>query len=462
MSKSKVFRKTALAAMVAITMIPVNVYAADVKSIDTGIKCDVYANGQYANWDGVPTVAQFTDKYGNFAFAYKDGSNIKIVLTVDGKPSKKITLKMKGELFGTVTCDEDGFFYAATGTTNTGSNTDKQTVFITKYNSKGKLIKSIGDNGSSSLASYYDSGFYTKTPFSGGTCDIAVNGDYLAIDYGRGMYSGHQSNSVWIINKEKMKTVTPDSDSYWGYANYQSHSFGQRAIPYAGGFAFVGEGDCFDRSFTFTTADMKADTSSEAHLFDFWVQKDTYKNYDMGILNNNFAHIGNLCPLKNGTVSFVASSVKSMNSKAEKEKEQIFIQIFDPSADLTTQSAYITKGKRTGKSGPNGDESATNYGVKWLTDYTNGSIKNPQAVTDGKGNTIVLYERYSDSYQYDGVYRIIVNSKGKVTGKTERISTTAHLNSCETPVYYDGCIYWCENDEGDYTDHALKVYKFSL
>ena len=451
-----------LAAVVTIATIPATVYAAEVNSVDTGIKYEVYASGQYSNWDGVSTVAQFADKKGDFAFAYQSGKNIKVVLTEDGKPAKKVTLKMKGDIFGSVICDEDGFFYVASGTANTGTNTDKETVFITKYNSNGKLIKTIGDNGSSSLASYYDTGFYTKTPFSGGTCDIAVNGDYLAIDYGRKMYNGHQSNSVWIIDKEKMKTVTPDSDSYWGYSNYQSHSFAQRVIPYAGGFAFVGEGDCFDRSFTFTTADMKAGTTTEAHLFDFWVQKNTYNNYDMGILNNNFAHIGNLSPLNNGNISFVASSVKAMNSKATQQKEQIFIQIFKPASNLTGQSAYITKGKRTGKSGPNGDESKTNYGVKWLTDYTTGSVKNPQAVTDGKGNTIVLYERYSDSYSYDGIYRIIVNSKGKVTAKAERISTTAHLNSCETPIYSDGCIYWCENDEGDYSEHALKVYKFNI
>ena len=451
--------------MAALMLRPVSAFAAELYTIDSGMNVYVYATGQYSNWDGVPTVAQFADKNGEFAFAYQDGKNIRVVLTEDGEVVQKVSLKMKGSIFGTVTRDKDGYFYALTGSANEGTDTSKETVFITKYNAKGKLIKTIGNNGSSSLASYFDESYRTKVPFSGGNCDIAVNGDYLAVDYGRTMYSGHQSNSVWIIDRKKMSTVKPASDSYWGYENYQSHSFAQRTVPYAGGFAFVGEGDCFDRSFTFSTADMKAGTTSEKQIFDFWVEKGTYDRYDMHVMNDNFAHMGNLCALNNGNISFVASSVKAMNSKANDQREQIFIQIFDPKSDLNKEAAYVTKGTRKGKSGPNGDESKTNYGVKWLTDYKKGYVSNPQAVTDGKGNTIVLYERYEEQQyglNYAGVYCMIVNSKGKVTSKAKCISETAFLNSCETPVYNDGCVYWCGNEYGDYSEHALKVYRVEI
>ena len=446
------------AGIAAAAAVPMDAEAAGAKSIDTGITQEVYAAGQYENWDGVSTVAQFADKDGQLAFAFKKGSKIKVVKTKSGKVKKKLNLKMKGDIFGTVVCDSDGYFYAVTGKTNTGDDTSKETVFITKYDAKGTLIKTVGDDGRSSLADYYDDSFNTKEPFAAGTCDAAVNGDYVAVNYGRHMYSGHQSNSVWIIDKNTMQTVRPD-----GFTNYESHSFGQRVVSYAGGFAFMSEGDCYDRAFTFSAADPAGNTYiDESPIFDFWVEKGTFDKYDMYILNDNFAHIGNISALNDGNISFVAASAKSMSEKAKSQREQIFIQIFDPTKSLSDKSAYITSGDRSGIAGKNGDEKKTNYGVKWLTKYSKGSVSDPQAVTDGKGNTIVLYERYDDSYNYLGVYAIKVNAKGSVVKKATRVSKSAHLNSCETPIYSGGYVYWCGNKDGYSAAKKIIVYKLKL
>ncbi len=452
-----------LAATLAVTS-TATVSAADIEKINTKLKVRVVTEGQYVNWDGVPSVAQFTDENGEFCFAYSTGKKIKVAKTKDGRVSKKMNLEMQGgSIFGSVTCDENGMFYVVTGEENTGEDTSKNTVFITKYDKDGNVIKTVGDNGRSSLADYYDDSFNTKDPFNGGTCDVAVNGHFLAVDYGRGMYSGHQSNSVWMIDTDTMNTVTPAVNDYFGYHNYQSHSFGQRAIAYGGGFAFMSEGDCYDRSFTFSTADFALNTAIEQPVFDFWVEKGTFDSYNMYILNNNFAHIGDLCDLGNGTVSFVAGSAKSMNQKASDEIEQIFIQIFDPTMDLSSESAYVTTGKRTGTAGKNGDEDKTNYGVKWLTGYKSGSALNPQAVADKEGNTIILFERYKN-YKYLGVYSIKVDSNGNVIQKAKRVSKNAMLNSCETPVYSDGYVYWCGNKyTTDYDPvNKLFVYKYKV
>ena len=451
-------RKTALVlitVLVLCLLAPVGVQAAGAKEKSTGLEVRVKAVGQYINWDGVPSVCQFTDENGNFCFAYVNDNKIIVNKTENGKVTDTVSLKMQGETFGTVVCDADGYFYAVTGTGNSGTDTDKETIFISKYKPNGKIVKTVGDNGRSSLASYYDNSFNTKEAFDAGGCDAAVNGDYVAVYYGRHMYSGHQSCSAWMINKDTMETVKPSNQ----YLNYESHSFGQRVIAYAGGFAFMSEGDCYNRAFTFNQADLVTNKSSETSIFDFYVKKGTFDAYNMGILNNNFAHIGNICDLGNGTISFVASSAKSLSSKAESQIEQIFIQIFDPSKNLTTKNAYVTEGTRSGTAGKNGDEKKTDYGVKWLTKYKSGKIANPQAVADEDGNTIVLYERYDKSNKYLGVYRIIVNAKGEVTAKAKRVSKTAYLNSCETPVYSDGTIYWCGNKYGDY---SYKLYVFMI
>ena len=83
-----------------------------------------------------------------------------------------------------------------------------------------------------------------------------------------------------------------------------------------------------------------------------------------------------------------------MSSKAKKENQQLFIQIFDPNADLTTANGYITSGTRSGLSGKNGDENVTDYGVKWLTNYDKTyTIENPQVVATDAGNYVILFER---------------------------------------------------------------------
>ena len=75
----------------------------------------------------------------------------------------------------------------------------------------------------------------------------------------------------------------------------------------------------------------------------------------------------------------------------------IFIQIFDPTKKFGGKSAFVTSGKRIGLSGPNGNVKTTDYEVKWITKYTKESGKRPscvQAVSDDKGNTVILFVLY--------------------------------------------------------------------
>lgn len=424
--------------------------AASIVSKDTKITQHIATSGEYSNWEGVSNVSQFLDEKGRYCFAYDNKNTVVVVKTKNGVVQKKVTLKKKHTKFGAVTCDKDGNYYLVTGAVNNGSDTTKKTVFISKYDENGTHIKTIGNNGSSSLADYYDSSFYTKEPFSGGNCDVAVNGNYLAVNYARTMYSDHQSNSVWVVTCDTMKTVSP-------VENYNSHSFGQRAISFGDGFLFMSEGDCYPRAFSLNYMDLKKNVSNEADIFHFWVKKGTLDKWDMYTLNDNFAHIGDMCDLKNGTASFVATSVKALDSNAKKQKEQIFIQIFDPMKKLTESSGYITTGKRSGKGGPNGNEKVTDYGVKWLTSYSDQEISYPQAVSDDKGNTIILYELEKKG-KYLGVYSMVVDASGNVTAKSACCSKKAHLNPCETPVYAEGKVWWTGNMEGN----TKKMYVFGL
>ena len=433
---------------------PSEVHAKIFTETQTSVKIKIEAMGQYINWDGVSNVSQFLDEKGELCFAFDNGKYVSVVKTKNGKPaSKDIKLKKKSSIFGAVTCDKNGNFYVVSGRANSGTDTSKKTIYITKYNKSGKLLQSVADNGSSSLASYYDKGFYTKIPFKGGNCDVCIQGDYLAVNYAREMYSGHQSNSLFLINIRTMKKVHVDN-------YYNSHSFAQRVIPYNDSFLLASEGDCYSRAFALSLVDPKSPVANNYDIFHFWVKKGTLDNWDMWTLNNNFAHMGGIATGGQNQAAFVATSVKSLNKNAAKENEQLFIQIFDPAKNLEQASSYITSGSRSGLSGPNGQTKVKNYGVKWLTNYNSSyQIQNPQVVSTDSGKYVILFERYKNQ-KFEGVFYLIVNKEGKILRKITKLSQTAMLNPCRMPVYSNGEVLWCGNKYNDSTN-CIYIYRLA-
>lgn len=435
---------------------PDTVYADTCNMESTGISYKITANGEYTNWEGASNVSQFTDNKGNFCFSYYSGKTVTIVKTSNGKVSgKKITLKMPYPIFGGVTCDSKGYYYVVSGRKNTTKNFSKKTVFITKYSKSGKRIKTVGDNGSSSIPGY-GSRFRTKTPFQAGNCSIAVNGNYLAVHYARGMYNGHQSNSAFIINTQNMKKMKTGTI-------YSSHSFAQRVVPYKKGFMFVSEGDAYDRAFTISTIpNMSTGKVTNQNCFDFWVQQGASNN--MTVVNNNFARLGDLVMLGTNKAALVATSAPSLDQNAVSETAQIFIQIFNPSKNLRKASAYTTTGTRSGLSGLNGKKKVKNYGVQWLTSLSSKcTIEHPQAVTDGKGNTIVFYElkqRMNEWNYYYGVRYFVVDKNGN-RSDIKLFSYSACMNPCRTPIYKDGTVYWIGNKAGD-SKHTVYLYSLKI
>lgn len=433
---------------------PVTAKSAVSGSKSTGIKLQIQATGEYTNWEGVSNVSQFAGADGSYCFAYDNSKSVVIVKTKNGKVQKgKITLKKKYPLFGGVTCDSKGNYYVAWGKENSGNDAEKETIFVSKYDKNGKHIKTVGDNGSSSLAYYYDSSFYTKKPFNGGNCDLAVNGNYLTVHYARGMYSGHQSNSALTVDTTTMEKVSPGSV-------YSSHSFAQRAIPYGDGFLLASEGDCYSRAFTVTTiSDVNGGNCKSEDIFHFWVKQGSLDRWDMQAVNKNFAHMGGIASAADGNAALAGTSAKTLDEKAATDVEQLFIQIFDPKQSLTSPDAYKTSGSRTGTSGGNGDEKVTDYGVKWLTKYGKSyRISQPQLVA-ADGRYVVLYELFQNS-AYKGVYYIVLDQDGNVVKDKTRYSKTARLNPCEMPVAVGDTVCWTGNKYKK--DSTMYVYRLKL
>ena len=421
---------------------------------ESGQNSLIVADGIYHNWDGVTNVPQFMAPDGSFCFAIDSGDSVTVYKTSgEAQITGTVTLKKQHSTLGTVICDKTGNYYVVTGETNSSNDTNVNTIFISKYDSEGNHITTVGDNGSSSLSWYYNDEFFTQYPFRAGNCDAAICGNILTVNYARKMYSGHQSNSVFSVNITDMSKVNMGK-------HYQSHSFAQRVIATENGFVYAGEGDCYERAFNINSIELfnnALSSQNDYDIFHFWVKDGALDDYDMSVLNENFAHMGGLVSLSNGKVAFVAQSAKSLDSAASSESEEIFIQIFNPSGKLNSAGAYITSGERSGLSGGNGRTKVTDYGIKWLTSYGKDySIENVQVAATSNKEIVVLYELYNGR-SYKGVYYMVLDETGKITKESTLFATKAKLNPCEMPISYGGKIYWAGNRYKD-SNNSVNVY----
>ena len=294
-------------------------------------------------------------------------------------------------------------------------------------------------------------------------CDIAINGKYAAVFYGRSMSNGHQSSQAIIIDTDTMTAVlmeisphphTMPCFSFIFPILLHRECFRGKMVLY-----LSARGIAIRELSLWMTCDMTNKEKITTEIFHFGGNKNALKKYDMGQLNNLHAHLGDISVLPDGRVSLAATSAKSLGEAALNENEQLFIQVLDPSKDLTKAAAYSTTGTRTGLGGPDNDKTVTDYGVAWLTNYSDKEIRYPQAVSDEKGNTIILYELY-DYFEYNGVYSMIVDPSGKVIQNSKCIARGALLGRYETPIYRNGTVYWTSflSKIGDAKDKNLCVF----
>ncbi len=397
----------------------------------------VYSVGRYSNWAGVSNASQFIDEQGRFCFATEEDGLVTVSRTEYGKVVDRISISNPYDSFGGAVCDSSGYLYLVWGDNNDGDDVTQDTIYVCKYTSDGKLVDSVGGNGSEGLADYYGSSFYTKTPFDAGNCDIAINGNQLVVNYAREMYSGHQSNGIFAVDLSDMTAAT-------GIISYNSHSFDQRVTPYGeDGFLLESLGDCYPRAFTTVVTDASHSLNG-TETFHFWVEEDAYSLWNMYQLNTTRAHLGNILETSSGA-ALVAASARSLSENAENEPYDVFVQVFDPTEDGSDAGAYVTSGTRSGIAGRNGNENVTDYGVSWLTNLagTGKRLNEIQAVSLDSDTIAVLYELYQDGV-FDSTWYLLLNGDGSVRQEAVNIGKV-RLNQDEDPVYAQGAIQWVSN-----------------
>ncbi len=382
-------------------------------------------------WAQISSVQQFLYKDQGLAYAYVSDKQLIIQLP----NSKPVVLAMLYPKLGDVISDESGNLYVVWGKDNPQNTTPLETVFISKYTNQGTFVKSAGFEGESSP---WGTQFLAKTkvPFDAGNSVSVIASGILVNYHSKERYDGHQSDQVVAVNLADMTPYKLSDNTFSG------HSFNQALIysEQRNGFLFASHGDAYPRGFRINGIDANYGDQQDV-IFHFFMPSNA--NYDMSIVNETYAQLGNIAQTSAG-VALVGASAKSIGKEASDEPQNLFVQIFNPNQSSRTPDKFIGGIARTGATAFDINDKdnrplvpVTDYGVQWLTQYADRSVVAPQVVV-AKDQLVIFW---STSYPNIESFYMVLSATGQV-----RIPATSlgevPLNAFERPIFYNGAVYW--------------------
>lgn len=409
----------------------------------------------------VSPLSEFFDSEGNYNTIYDSKDKITLIkYSKDFSEIKTYSVKKPYPLFGGAIIDSNGNYYIVYGQSNETDNPDKVVLSVVKYNSDFKYVNEVIFTGNDTCT-YTGSEWGTKMPFDAGNCDIALNGNILVCNYARQMYNGHQSNHVIYVDIATMTKVKQAGC-------YASHAFDQRVIVTGSGdYLFVNQGDAYPRGFQVSL--------SKAGNTDIW---DTFNyvpfhfregsNRDYGY-NETYAQLGGIAEIDTGYV-LAGASEKTLSIDTaptnryycgDSEARNLFIQILDKNfmyknganAQLLKTEARKVTGNQPESAETklflSGDE--TDYGVLWLTNYTDEyCVVNPKLVVTDDERIVLLWEKFKygtedTSEQFIDSYYMILSKNGEIL-QNEVSLGGIRLTENEAPVYRNNKVYFSTLD----------------
>ena len=427
----------------------------DTKASTARIPADTY----YAS---VPKAVTFADGLGRINVAYLAGGDVKVQVydPATGSLVNTLTLDMPYERFGDIICDANGFYYLACG--KAGSK-DDITFCIVKYDPDGARVADLSLTGEESC-SFSGSTWGTNTPFYAGSCDMAIANGILAVNFGRKMISGSQSNMVIYADTSDMHRV-------YGSTVYTSHSFDQRIYgTSSGSFIAINQGDASKRAFRITEVSKFQDNVGY-----FLPNDDDFCTYHFreGVSGSTgyfetFAQIGGLAELPDAYV-FAASSERDLSlaqaPASSNGARDLFIQILkhdfhDHKSPEELADKYAVEGEvRT----PVGEKPASpttslwltgdevNYGIIYITNYDDGHYAaNPKVFAIKDDMFGLLWEKRAYGETGSGadaeVWFSMMKTDGSVVREPVRVANCM-LAADTDPVVSGGYIWWASQDK---------------
>ncbi|MCM1059133.1 MAG: fibronectin type III domain-containing protein [Eubacterium sp.] len=399
----------------------IGIYAAEYYSSD-----NFRYDSSWSRWEMVSDVSQFKDGNDNMYFAYVSSSNKLVVnrLNQDMSTKRLFSIDKAMPNVGTVLADKK-YVYVIWGA-NSGRKQNETAIKICKYNGDGKEIGSV---------SYTRKEIDAVVPFDAGNCDADISNGVLYCNFSKERFDGHQQGIEIAVNTSNM-TKTKGARNFWC-----SHCFGQRTLVDSNGNVwYVNHGDSYPRAFQICGPD------GIREAFHFYCSSSA--SNDMMILNKTNAEIGGLCETSNG-MFFIGISVKGMT---EKEYSSQPYNIFITSADgkFTLDEAESRTGTCKGKS-------YTDTNIKWLTNYSaNNSVTDVTAISTNDDTIAIVWEE-----NYNDTYYMILDSRGNIQQKRTHVPGIK-FNTCETPLYKDGCLYWIASSPNNRSMNGTYIYKLVL
>lgn len=395
-------------------------------------------HGNTSNWARLSPVQQFKYMNEGLAYAYNEAELLHIVT-----PHDHFQIEMKYPLLGDVISDDEGNFYVVWGKENETDDPSVETTFISKYSKDGQHVKSTGFVGASSPWDGDDSA-NTKNPFSSGN-SVSVIKDHILLNYhGKGRYDGHQCDGVIGVDIRTMAKIDLENNAFSG------HSFNQRVIysEMADDFIFASHGDAYSRGFRINNSAGLYGDDDEV-IFHFYLEANA--GYNMFVVNRTFAQLGGLLETGDGVV-LVGASAKSISEKAKEEKQNLFVQVFDPNSESVSRSMFVGGEERSGATSFDIYDNqnspltpVTDYGVHWLTDNKDFDVVAPHAVA-AEDRIVILWTEMKGIMPE--AYYTVLSSAGETITPPTSLGVGRQLNSNEDPIYHDGTIYWASAYNG--------------
>ncbi len=419
----------------------------DTYEIIRGVDVSDTSISRISNWATVSSVQQFKYLDEGLAYAYEDDGFLNIVT-----PNNNLRFEMKYPLLGDVISDEDGNFYVVWGKENESNNATVDTIFISKYSKNGRHIKTTGFVGISTPWGENDSA-KTKIPFEAGN-SVSIIKDYVLLNYhAKQRYDGHQSDGLIGVDIRDMSKIELKNTTFSG------HSFNQKVIysQLADDFIYASHGDAYSRGFRINNSSGRYGQDAET-IFHFYLQPNA--NYDMYVVNKTFAQLGGLLETSDGVV-LVGASAKSISEKAKTEKQNLFVQVFNPKSTKVSDSMFVGGEKRSGATSFDINDnqnspltSVTDYGVQWITDYADRDVIAPHAVLADDSVVILWNEKKDDKTE---AFYTILSSNGNTIKSPTSLGVGCKLNSNEDPIYHNGTVYWASAYNGRIRINSIEL-----
>ena len=406
------------------------------------------------------------DYNNNINFVYDD-DNYVYIQRLNSNLTVKDTLKIQKKYpeYGCIVVDDDGNYYIAWGQNDyDDEDTGKITFAISKYDNSGKFIKSYEKSDSKTIGATY-------SIFERGTCNMSISKNgILAYNYSKQMKNGHQCNSTGYVDINTME----EPDNYKSFP-YTSHAFYTDVMALdSGSFIFMQQGDGYDRGYDLT---LISKDDSDGHylnhdLVSFHFREGMDRDYGY---NYTFANYGGMEELDTG-IALVAGSEKTLSldpaPSYENESRNVFVQIIKESAFGTAETAadFVTTGTRTATGTQHAsdgntkyflEEGTTNYGVKWLTNYSGDyTAKNVKTVEVDNDRIAIFWteaKMKKSVSEDDNVYYMVIDNKGN-TVQDATLLEMGSLPGYEKPIYKDGYVYFSNTDR----TNKIRTYRVKL